>query len=159
MCGLPKQTAKSRCVWLVATLIPLLLMSGCIDEVSAPEICRSGMASARLELESPKDSTVFSPGSSFQKSWTLSNQSNCSFDKTFRLVYSSSSGPRLSTAPDQRPLGGVVGPTQTFTVVVPMTAPTTSGLYREDWQLVDGSGVVVPIVRSSTMWAIIRVRP
>jgi Ig-like domain-containing protein/carboxypeptidase family protein/CARDB protein len=100
------------------------------------------------------DGTTVPGGQSFNKTWTLRNSGTTTWNSDYKLRWVS--GANLSNHSDVS-VGTIVPPSASYTFTVPMTAPTTSGTFREDWKLINGSATTVPVSNSNTVWASIRV--
>jgi hypothetical protein len=110
--------------------------------------------------ETYPDNTAVPRGTAFQKSWTLRNSgTGCAWDSGFRLRFRTATADRLSASQSDIPVQGTVAAGGSYTFTVPSVAPGAPGTYREDWSLVDGSGTVVPVGRSQTVWTQIVVPP
>lgn len=119
--------------------------------------CVAGSAVARFVRESYPDNVPLRPAEPFTKSWTLRNTGACEWDSRFFVRLEGGSGGRLSLTSPRLPLRRLVPPGDTYTVVVPMKAPTREGVHREDWSLRDAEGALVPVSSSNTIWAKVRV--
>jgi hypothetical protein len=85
------------------------------------------------------DGAVFSPGSSFTKTWRLKNIGTCTWTMQYDLVFvdgNSLGGPAAVDLP------GNVAPQQVIDVSVNLTAPTTPGTYRGNWKLRSDGGLL-----------------
>jgi len=84
----------------------------------------------------PYDGTHFQPGESFTKTWTMRNTGEASWSDSGGYRWTFQSGDRMS-APSEISLesGETVGPQQTRTWSVNMTAPTTPGTYTGNWKM------------------------
>jgi len=93
---------------------------------------------AAFVSETVKDNTVFSPGETFTKSWTLKNTGSCTWNKDYRIVFSS--GNQMG-GPDKQNLPAVTAPGETVTIELELTAPSTAGTYKGVWKLRTDKGV------------------
>ena len=109
---------------------------------------------AVLLTEDPPDYVQFQPGAVFAKTWTLRNSGLSTWNTGYRLHYVSGS---LGTNRSNKYITGTVAPNGTFTFTVPMTAPATLGIHREDWELLASSGARIPVGTSQTVYSIISV--
>jgi DNA-binding SARP family transcriptional activator len=119
--------------------------------------CAAGSAVARFVRETYPDNVPLRPAEPFTKSWTLRNTGACEWDSRFFVRLEGGSGGRLSLTSPRLPIQRLVPPGDTYTVVVPMKAPTREGVHREDWSLRDAEGALVPVSSSNTIWAKVRV--
>jgi hypothetical protein len=119
-------------------------------------VCRPGEAKAGLLNEDFPDESVVAAGTQFLKRWTIVNNGVCAIDPRFRLIYASSTGPKLSSLREVR-VQGLFLPQTIYTFEVPMRAPSTPGIYHEDWSLVDPAANPVQVSASKTVWVKITV--
>jgi len=82
--------------------------------------------------ETIKDGSVFSPGDTFKKSWTLRNEGDCDWTTgyTFKFI----EGDRMSGESSFN-IPSVIEPNEDITLIVNLTAPNTAGNYTGVWQL------------------------
>jgi hypothetical protein len=85
------------------------------------------------------DGTVLGAGSSFVKTWRISNAGSCSWNTGYKLIFSS--GSSLS-APSSVNLPGSVAPGKTVDISVSMVAPDSDGTYKGYWMLESDKGTV-----------------
>jgi len=81
--------------------------------------------------ETIPDGTKFDPGDSFVKSWTLRNAGTCEWTTSSRMVFEE--GDQMD-GPDSVYLTHKVPPGNTYTVEIPMTAPSSDGDYTGVWR-------------------------
>jgi len=72
------------------------------------------------------------PGQSFTKTWRLRNSGTCDWATSFDAVFIDGSP---MGGPAAEPLAGTVPPNTTIDISIPLTAPTTNGAYRGNYQL------------------------
>jgi len=87
--------------------------------------------------ETISDGTKFDPGDSFVKSWTIRNGGTCEWKTDFRMVFED--GDQMG-GPDSVYLTRNVSPGDTYTVEVPMTAPSSNGDYTGVWRFKAADG-------------------
>jgi hypothetical protein len=105
---------------------------------------------AALLSETIPAGTSIAAGQSFSKSWMIKNTGSTTWDSTAKLKWLS--GANLSHHSAVSVVGSVAtGDITTFSVA--MTGPVAAGSYREDWQLLDGSGAIIPVSGSNTVSA------
>jgi hypothetical protein len=86
------------------------------------------------------DGTVVEPGETFTKIWRIRNTGTCAWDEAdgeYTWVFT---GGYQMGGPDEIPISGTVDPGGEYDVEIVLTAPTTPGEYRGNWQLYDPSG-------------------
>ena len=115
-----------------------------VPEPSAPRaqlpLCMPGQARVRFVDENWPDHTPAAPRQQITKRWTVFNVGDCAWAADFRLRFVSSEGARLSSGPQQLPLGEVVPPWTTYTFEVPMHMPVEPRTVTEAWRLEDSQG-------------------
>ena len=82
--------------------------------------------------ETIKDGTVFEPGETFEKTWTLRNEGDC--DWTTGYVFKFIEGTRMGGASSIK-VSSVIEPYEDITFTVNLTAPDDPGEYKGVWQL------------------------
>ena len=82
--------------------------------------------------ETIKDGTVFKPGETFKKTWTLRNDGDCDWTTgyTFKFIEGTRMGGSSSTK-----VPSVIEPEEAITFKVNLTAPNDPGEYKGVWQL------------------------
>lgn len=84
------------------------------------------------------DNTKMDPGAVFNKTWRIQNAGSCTWTSAYGLVYD---GDNLLNAPAFTPISaGSVPPGAQVDISVSLTAPNTSGVYRQNFKLVNASG-------------------
>lgn len=82
--------------------------------------------------ETIPDDSVFSPGESFIKTWTLANVGTCTWTPDYNLVFFS--GEQMGgTSPT--PIGQTIPPNGEIQLFLPQTAPMPPGQYQGFWKL------------------------
>jgi hypothetical protein len=92
----------------------------------------SQCARASLVSETIPDGTIFKPGEQFTKTWEIKNESTCSWDTSYKIVFW-----------DGDVLGGAyvynlpqaVDPGRTVPISLVLTAPKTDATYTSKWML------------------------
>ena len=99
-----------------------------------------GSTACVLVSQSPTDGTIVAPGASFDMTWTLQNVGSTIWDENTTDVnfIAAAGGTRLSST-DLLDLTQSVSPGSTYSVVVPMSAPSSSGQYGETWSINESS--------------------
>lgn len=84
------------------------------------------------------DGTKLGPGATFTKTWRLRNTGSCAWDSTYDLVFVSSDSMGGQAAVQLTTSN--VAPGQTVEASIQLTAPSSSGTYRGNYKLRNGSG-------------------
>ncbi|MDK2981783.1 MAG: hypothetical protein PWQ55_2130 [Chloroflexota bacterium] len=106
--------------------------------------------SAVFVSETIPDNTVFNPGETFTKTWSIRNTGHCTWDSGYKLVFTSGnslSGVTSSAMPHD------VAPGTSVVLTVEMKAPSTDGTYKGDWAIENPDGY-----RFARFWVQIKVR-
>jgi len=92
---------------------------------------------SKIVSETISDGTVFQPGDTFEKSWTLRNGGDCDWntDYTYRFIEGDQMGGESSIK-----VSKVVKPNDTITFTVNLTAPSSNGDYTGVWRLFSDDG-------------------
>jgi hypothetical protein len=109
---------------------------------------------ATFVSETILDGTMVTAGQPFTKSWTIRNSGTTTWNSNYRLRWVS--GANLSNHADVV-IAGTVAPGSLYTFIVPMTAPTSAGTYREDWKFINPSATTIRISNSNTIWVSMKV--
>jgi hypothetical protein len=104
------------------------------EDVPGPEGCT--LNSAFVADVSIPDNTRLSPGRSFMKTWRVRNTGTCDWEEGTSLVFAS--GDRMA-GPDSVPVGAVDAG-DTTEITIDLTAPSSPGTYKGNWQLEDPEG-------------------
>jgi hypothetical protein len=88
------------------------------------------------------DDTEIAPGADFDKTWRIRNTGTCTWTSDYDLVFANGN---IMSGPASTPIPGNVPPGSTVDLTVDLTAPTTKGSHRGDWQLRDDKGVLFGI--------------
>ena len=92
----------------------------------------SSCVGASLVSENPPDGTIFKPGETFTKTWTLQNTGTCSWDTNYKITFYD--GNILGGAYVYNlPLPTAPGKSQDISLM--LKAPAENGTYRGDWVL------------------------
>ncbi|MBI5841186.1 MAG: hypothetical protein HZB19_13900 [Chloroflexi bacterium] len=108
----------------IATKIPPTLPTG--------TGANSGCLKANLVSETIPDGTILAPGEQFTKTWQIQNNSTCTWDSTYKIVFW-----------DGDVMGGAyvynfpqpASPGQTVDVPLVLIAPAVNGTYQSSWML------------------------
>ena len=93
------------------------------------------------------DGTLFSPGTTFIKTWRLKNSGSCTWTNAYKLVYYS--GEQMG-APTSVNVPRNTTPGATVDLTVNMVAPTLAGKYRGYWILSNAAGKLFGISADSS---------
>lgn len=88
--------------------------------------------SARLAGESPPDDTLLKPGELFWKTWSLENTGTCTWDQTYKLVFSSG---ELMGGLTSYPLPEIVKPGEIKQISIYLKAPEAEGTTTGYWRI------------------------
>lgn len=94
------------------------------------------------------DGTELDPGETFKKTWRLKNIGSCAWTSGYDIIFFS--GDAMGAPSAVQLTTGIVNTGQSVEVSVNLTAPTTSGTYRGNWQLRDPSDVIFGIENSTS---------
>ena len=98
---------------------------------SAPVIGAPGCTvSIRLAAESPPDNTLMKPGEYFWKTWSLENTGSCTWDSSYKLIFTNG---ELMGGLTSYPLPEVVAPGETKDISIYLKAPDTEGTFTGYW--------------------------
>jgi hypothetical protein len=84
------------------------------------------------------DNSPFAPGAAFTKTWRLRNDGNCPWNEDYKVVFAS--GDPMGN-PTPVPIPGVVPAGATVDISLPMTAPSSPGTYRGNYQIRNPQGL------------------
>ena len=91
-----------------------------------------------MTSETVKDKTVFGPGDTFTKTWTVKNTGTCAWNDDYKIVFRS--GNQMG-GPEKQAIGEDVKPGESVTISVDLTAPATAGTYTGKWIFRTDKGV------------------
>ncbi len=115
----------------IPTLTPLVpLVSPTLPKSTASARTECGKAS--LISETIPDGTIYAPGASFTKTWEIKNESNCTWDTTYKIVFWDGDvmgGGYVYNLPQSAPPG------TTFPISLVLKAPPADGPYVSEWML------------------------
>jgi hypothetical protein len=130
---------RSRCLWLI--WLTALLLGGAAILPRTPTVQAAQSCSDEAEIvEQTLDpaSGVVAPDATFHIAWTLRNSGDCTWDRTYRLIFIS--GERMD-APRTTRLRDSVLPGESVTLALDFTAPSAAAVYTGIWQLRSGASV------------------
>jgi hypothetical protein len=87
------------------------------------------------------DGTPMSPGQEFVKTWRIRNTGICTWNTSYKAIFSYSSPPNVTMNAQPIPLDRLIAPGEEVEVSVQFTAPSTPGRYVGYWQMVNGQGI------------------
>lgn len=87
------------------------------------------------------DGTPMTPGQEFVKTWKIRNTGICTWDTSYKAIFSYSNPPNERMSAQPVPLATLVAPGQEVEVSVQFKAPTTAGEYTLYWQMVNAKGI------------------
>lgn len=115
-----------------ATVAPVATMTAVPTEEKTPCLM------ATFISETVKDGTVFSPGESFTKTWTMRNDGYCDWNTDYALIFKS--GNQMS-GPNKVKFHEEVDPGEKITFSVDLVAPSKAGTYTGVWYFQTHKGV------------------
>lgn len=122
---------------ILAAILLVVLLAGVFpapQHAAAQAVCDWAQFVADVTVP---DGTILNPGAAFNKTWRLRNIGTCTWTTSYSLVFVD--GTQMG-APASVSLPNSVAPGNTVDVTVAMTAPSTAGTYRGNWQLKNASG-------------------
>jgi len=99
------------------------------------------------------DNTVIDAGTTFTKTWRVSNTGTCIWAWDYVLTHYSEN--RMD-APDEVPLD-ITYPGQTIDISMELTAPSSPGTYRGNFVIENPEGLIMKVDNDSRLWLIIKV--
>jgi methionine-rich copper-binding protein CopC len=121
--------------------------TGVVVQIVVPQahysVCAPGEGTATLLAKKYPDGVVKAAGEEFRYSWTIRNNGECARGDGTTLRYRAQTNGRLSRLEAVRATRSVE-PRETYTFVVPMRSPERPGVYREEWEVSGGNGVLIP---------------
>ena len=87
------------------------------------------------------DGTPMTPGQDFTKTWKIKNTGICTWDTSYKAIFSYSAPPNERMGAQPIPLTALVAPGQEVDVSVQFKAPSTAGEYTGYWQMVNAKGI------------------
>lgn len=87
------------------------------------------------------DGTPMTPGQEFTKTWKIKNTGICTWDTSYKAIFSYSAPPNERMNAQPIPLTALVAPGQEVEVSIQFKAPTTAGEYTGYWQMVNSKGI------------------
>lgn len=125
---LPTLTPKATLP--AGTAIPAVTPTSAPTLASAPS--DPNCAKASLVGEEPPDGTVFPPGESFWKTWTIKNTGTCTWTPAYSLIFWSGD---LMGGLSSYPLNDDVAPGEQKDISIYLKAPETEGTFTGYWKL------------------------
>jgi hypothetical protein len=87
------------------------------------------------------DGTPMTPGQEFTKTWKIKNTGICTWDTSYKPIFSYSQPPNQDMDAQPIALKTLVAPGQEVEVSVQFKAPTVAGEYKGYWQMVNAKGI------------------
>jgi hypothetical protein len=114
------------------TVVPTLTPLTTPTTVTTPSANYGNCTVANFVDETIPDGAIFKPGETFWKTWRIQNNSSCTWDSTYKLVFWS--GDLLGGAYVYNfPQPAIPG--QTVEVTILLTAPSLPGSYKGEWKI------------------------
>ena len=130
---------------LAATLAPSATLAATLQPIPTtvpPTVAPSPIPipcdRAKFVGETIPDGTLFSPGTTFTKTWTLLNNGSCTWSSSYRLIFTS--GDAMGAPAGGTTLPSSVAPGGTITVSVTLTVPSDVRSYQGNFNLQNASG-------------------
>ena len=149
--------ATSTSVLLPATITPDLTVVPTLTPPTTPTTSAGSTGKyasctvANFVSETIPDGAIFKPGETFWKTWTIQNNSKCTWDTTYKIIYWT--GDLLGGAYTYN-FPQTVGPGASVDVTVLLTAPATVGAYKGEWKLQTPDGQTFGVGEySQPLWA------
>ena len=100
------------------------------------------------------------PGEQFVKRWRVRNTGTCTWDSSYRIIFTAGNDPAAGMGGKPTRIQGQVAPGATYDLEISLVAPADPGTYRAYWQMYNGSGqafgerlrvsIAVPAVPTAT---------
>ena len=123
---------------------------GTLQPANAPDCTNSASFVADVTIP---DNTNVAGGTTFTKTWRVSNTGTCIWGPDYTLTHYSDE--RLG-APDSVPLV-ITYPGQTADISVDLTAPNSNGNHRGNFVIENPAGLIMKVGDDSRLWVIINV--
>ncbi|MBI3163615.1 MAG: hypothetical protein IT309_04265 [Anaerolineales bacterium] len=137
----PTETPVPELLPPTETAIPIFTLDPTQAALTPDALCDDySFDLATLDVTVP-DGTPMTPGQEFTKTWRIKNTGICTWDTTYKPIFSYSSPPNERMNAQPVPLTALVAPGQETDVSVQFTAPTTPGEYKGYWQMVNSKGI------------------
>lgn len=122
----------------IPTLTPLVpAVSPTLPKSTTSGKTECGKAS--LISETIPDGSIYPPNTSFTKTWQLKNESNCTWDTSYKIIFVDGDvmgGGYIYNLPQNAPPG------TTFPISLVLKAPATDGTYTSEWMLQTPDGTI-----------------
>ena len=146
-------------VFRVNSVTPLVTVAQPNATPSAPVLALTQVASCYAaqfvsDVTVP-DGTIFTPGSSFLKTWRLKNVGTCTWTSDFQLAFISGTS---MDAPNNITLGKDVLPNGTIDLSVSLKAPAAPAEYTGNFQLRTPSGVIFGLGKNANKPFYVKIR-
>lgn len=132
---------------VVASILLVALIFGFVQAPQPVSASACDWAQFVADVTVP-DGTVYGAGAAFSKTWRIKNIGTCTWTTGYALVFVS--GSQMGGAASTN-LATSVAPGATIDLTLAMTAPTTAGTYRGNWELKNASSVIFGIGSSSNL--------
>lgn len=139
--GPPSETPTPQFLPPTETVAPIFTLDPTQAALTPDALCDDySFDLATLDVTIP-DGTPLTPGQDFTKTWKIKNTGICTWDTSYKPIFSYSSPPNERMSAQPIPLATLVAPGQEVDVSVQFKAPTTPGEYRGYWQMVNNKGI------------------
>lgn len=119
---------------IVPTAVPPTAIPTSVPPTATPVPCYQVSFVADVTIP---DGTKIPGGNTFTKTWRIKNSGSCTWDERFDVAFVKGAQLTSFTIYDFRK---VVKPGETVDISIDMTAPTSNGVYKSEWQMVNANG-------------------
>ena len=138
---LPTETPTQQFLPPTETAAPIFTLDPTQAALTPDALCDDySFDLTTLDVTIP-DGTPMTPGQDFVKTWKIKNTGICTWDTSYKPIFSYSSPPNQRMSAHPVPLAALVAPGQEVDVSVQFKAPTTPGEYAGYWQMVNAKGI------------------
>ena len=132
---------------VISAILLVVLMFGFMPVTQTVSASACDWAQFVADVTVP-DGTVYGAGAAFSKTWRIRNIGSCTWTTGYSLVFVS--GSQMGGAASTN-LTTSVAPGATIDLTVAMTAPSSAGTYRGNWELKNASSVIFGIGSSANL--------
>lgn len=138
---LPTETATQQFLPPTETAVAINTIDPTVAALTPDALCDDyDWDIATIDVTIP-DGTPMTPGQEFTKTWKIKNIGICTWDTSYKAIFSHSNPPNEQMSAQPVPLATLVAPGQEVEVSVQFKAPITPGEYTGYWQMVNAKGI------------------